>query len=87
MSEVLKTAVGVVGALLYLLTGWLYLASGLVVPQPWYWLFVAAWLGGWWVIVRVFRDRRMLTPLVAVAAIVLWVVVVQLGGWLLGWTA
>ena len=87
MSQGLRTTLGVFGLILYFLTGWLYLASGLVVPVPWYFLFVAGWLAGWWVVARVFRDRRAMTPLVAVAAIVLWLVVVQFGGTRLGWTA
>ena len=80
-------ALGIAGILLYLLTGWFYLASGLTVPQPWYLLLVGAWLAGWWAVVQVWRERRELTPLVAVAAAVLWLVVVQGGGWLFDWTA
>lgn len=78
---------GIFGVILYVLTGWLYLTSGLVVPFPWVYVLWAIWLAGLIVLRIVFRDRPLLTPLVAVGAVVAWVAYVQLGSWLFGWTA
>lgn len=77
----------IAGVILYLLVGFPYLASGLVVPYPWVFLLWAAWVGGLVVLVRVVRRAPIWTPAVAVGAVAFWVLVVQLGDWLLGWTA
>jgi hypothetical protein len=79
--------VGVIGIILYLVVGWLYLASGLVVPEPWYLLMWGIWIAGLWPMGRVFRRSPMWTPAVPVGAALLWVVIVQLGSWLFDWTA
>lgn len=74
------------GAVLMLAVGYVYVASGLVVPGPWVLLLWALWI----VMARdAWRHRRrpwrvLATPVVAA---VVWVVVVSLGGALLGWTA
>ncbi|MCI0425990.1 MAG: hypothetical protein L0Z49_11715 [Actinobacteria bacterium] len=78
---------GVIGGVLYLGSGWLYFASGLVVPAPWYLVLWGVWIAGWWLVVRVLRRNPGLTPLVALGSVALWLLVVQLGDWLLGWTA
>lgn len=78
---------GVVGFLLYLLVGVLYVASGLVMPYPWVFGMWALWIGGFIVLYRTFQDSRLWTPVVAVGALILWVVIVQLGSWLFDWTA
>ena len=78
---------GVVGIALYLAVGFLYLGSGLVMPYPWVFLMWAGWLTGLLVLVRVFQESPLWTPAVAVGALLIWVVVVQTGSWLFGWTA
>ncbi len=83
----LSLTAGVIGIGVYLMAGGLYLGSGLVVPYPWaYWLW-AVWIGGIAVLVSVFRRSPIWTPIVPIAAVALWVTVVQIGHWLLGWTA
>jgi len=79
--------VGVIGMVLYVVVGWLYLGSGLVVDSPWYVLLWAVWIAGLFVLGRVFKRRPVWTPVVPVAALALWVAFVQLGSWLFGWTA
>jgi hypothetical protein len=83
----LEALVGGVGVALYLGTGLLYLGSGLVMPYPWVFGMWALWIGGWLIVVQLFRSRRPWTPLVPIGAIILWVAIVQLGSWLFGWTA
>ncbi len=78
---------GVGGIVLYLTVGVLYLASGLVVDYPWVFAMWALWLAGLIPLTMVFRTSPAWTPAVPVAATVLWFVIVQLGHWLLGWTA
>ena len=78
---------GIVGIALYALVGVLYIASGLVMPYPWVFGMWALWIGGLVVVARVFSQSRAWTPAVAVVAVALWVVIVQLGSWLLDWTA
>ena len=84
---VVSRVLGVIGLVLYLAVGWLYLASGLVVPFPWLVGVWVIWAVGLLVLFRVFRASPRLTPLVPLAAVAVWVVVVQMGSWLLGWTA
>jgi hypothetical protein len=76
----------VVGFVLLAPVGFLYVVSGLVVPQPWLYGLWAAWLG---LAAYAFQHRAepwrvLATPVVAV---LLWVGVVMVGGALLGWTA
>jgi hypothetical protein len=78
---------GIIGILAYGATGVLYLAGGLVVPGPWIVVLWAIWLAGLFALVRVFRDRRPWTPLVALVAAVFWWLFVTVGEGLLGWTA
>ena len=78
---------GVGGMVLYLTVGVLYLGSGLIVDYPWVFAMWALWLAGLIPLTMVFRASPAWTPAVPVAAIVLWFVIVQLGHWLLGWTA
>ena len=78
---------GIIGILLYAITGWLYLGTGLVVPYPWVFGMWAIWVAGVLVLVRVVKLSPAWTPAVPVAAIVVWVTLVQLGSWLFGWTA
>jgi hypothetical protein len=78
---------GVVGILLYLPVGILYLGSGLVMPYPWAFGMWAVWIGGLIMLIGVFHTFRAWTPLGAVLALILWVVIVQLGSWLFNWTA
>jgi hypothetical protein len=78
---------GVIGALLYLAVGWIYLGSGLVMPYPWVYGMWAIWIAGLFVLIRVFERSQMWTSAVPIVAVVIWVVLVQLGSWLFGWTA
>lgn len=78
---------GVIGIILYVMVGWFYLASGLMVPGPWLYILWAIWIGGLWVLTRVFRRNPVWTPAVPVGAAIVWVAFVQLGSSLLGWTA
>ncbi len=82
-----ERVLGVVGLVMYLAAGFLYLGAGLLVPEPWYVFMWALWIAGWVVTIRVFRTRRSWTAVVAVGAVALWYLVVGLGGLLLGWTA
>ena len=81
------TVSGVAGIGLYLLVGFFYVSSGLVVPPPWLILLWAIWIAGIYVLVAVFRRRRAWTPIVAVAAAVVWWVYLIVGGAAFGWTA
>ena len=78
---------GVIGMALYLLVGVLYLGAGLVMPYPWVYGMWALWLTGLFVLGRVFRRSAAWTPVVPVAAVVIWVGIVALGSFLFGWTA
>lgn len=78
---------GGLGLAMYLVIGWLYLGSGLVMPYPWVYLMWAVWCGGLLPLGRTFRRRTPWTPVVAIAALAIWIAVVSLGDWLLGWTA
>ncbi len=83
----MSSALGVIGIILYAMVGFLYVASGLVVPYPAVFGMWGIWMAGWVALARVFDRRRAWTPVVAVTALGVWVVIVQLGDRLLGWTA
>ncbi len=87
MNARTATLLGILGILLYALIGVQYLGSGLVMPYPWVFGMWALWIGGFYVLIRVFRSSPAWTPLVPLVAIVMWVVIVQLGSWLFDWTA
>ena len=72
---------------MYFAVGFLYLGSGLLMPYPWVFGMWAVWLVGLFVLARVFEESRLWTPAVAIGALITWVVVVQTGSWLFGWTA
>lgn len=78
---------GVIGLVLYAATAILYLASGLMVPIPGLLVLWAIWIAGIALLIWVWRKWRPYTPLVAVAALVLWWVYLYLGETLFGWTA
>ena len=77
----------VLGVVAYLAVGVLFLAAGLMVPEPWVFFLWAVWLAGWLVVYRVYRAAPKWTPLVAVGAAAFWVAILQLGEIFLGWTA
>ena len=81
------TISGLAGLGLYLLMGFFYLSSGLVVPPPWLWLLWAIWIAGLYPLVTVFRRRRVWTPVVAVVAAVVWWFYLAAGGTFFNWTA
>ena len=85
--SLISALLGIVGILLYAMVAWLYFGSGLVMPFPWVYGMWAIWVAGVWVLVRVVRRSPAWTVAVPVAALVIWVTVVQLGSWLFGWTA
>lgn len=81
------TALGVIGIILYLAVGFIYLTSGLVVPFPWLFLLWLVWLAGIFPLVRLFQRRRAWTPVVALAALGFWWAYLAAGEALFGWTA
>lgn len=80
------TISGTAGIILYLVVGYFYLSSGLMVPGPWLFILWGIWLAGLYPLVTVFRRRRAWTPLVAVAAAVVWWLYLTIGEAVLGWT-
>ncbi len=87
MSPAVARGLGVVGMALYLVVGFFYLTSGLVVPGFALVVLWAVWLGGLWWIVRLWRSRPQLIPLVAVGAALFWFAYVEGGAAVFGWTA
>ena len=67
--------------------GVLYLGSGLVMPYPWVFGMWALWLGWCGVLLRVARSTAHWAPLVPVASLGSWVIIVLAGEQLFGWTA
>ncbi len=82
-----SVVLGVVGIVLYLGVGWVYLASGLVVPFPWVIGMWAVWVAGLPLLRRMFTTRPVWAWTVAAGAAVAWVLIVMAGGALFGWTA
>lgn len=85
--SLISALLGVIGILFYALVGWLYLGTGLVMPYPWVYGMWAIWVAGVLVLVRVVKRFPAWTATVPLAAVVIWVTLVQLGSWLFGWTA
>lgn len=81
------TALGIVGIIAYVLTGFLFVVSGLVVPGQWLIVLWAVWVAGVIVVRRLFISRRPWTFLAAIAVVAFWWVFVTIGEALLGWTA
>lgn len=79
--------IGWAGVALQLLMGLLYLASGLIVPESWIWVFWLLRVALFVIAVRLQVRRPAFTPLVPVASVVLWWTAVAAGESLLGWTA
>jgi hypothetical protein len=76
------------GLLLYLVVGFFYLASGLLVPTwPWLVILVAIGAAGFVVALRLSADRWWVALAAPFVAALFWFVYVNLGGALLGWTA
>jgi hypothetical protein len=76
------------GLALFGVVGFLYLASGLVVPT-WPWLVILNALGayGFVMTVKLSADRWWVALVGPLAAVAFWFVYVNLGDLLLGWTA
>lgn len=81
------TIIGVVGIVMYVVVAFVYLISGLTVPPPWLFILWAIWVVGLYPLFKVFRTRRIWTPMVAIAAVGIWFVYLYLGGYLFNWTA
>ena len=79
--------VAALAAVLHLVVGYFYLAGGLVIPGyvliP---LWVVWFLLAWW-LVTLARRNSWWTPVVHVAAAVLFIVVITVGEQVLGWQA
>lgn len=82
----LATAARALGFALLVPVGVLYLAGGLVVPQPW--LIVLWGIGAALVVCAVaYRGRPLVVLATPVVGALIWFVVVTLGGVFLDWTA
>jgi hypothetical protein len=78
----------VIGLFVYIVTGFFYVTSGLVVPLfPWLMILNAVWAFGLVVTIRQSRVRWWLAPLAVVGAVLFWVAYISAGEALLGWTA
>ncbi|MFF0990923.1 hypothetical protein [Kocuria nitroreducens] len=80
-------AAAVIAALAQLMTGYFYMASGLMAP-----LWAVLLLGLWWLSltyagVQLVKRRSYLVLLVPVVAAVTWLAVMVFGDQVLGWTA
>jgi len=82
-----RAVVAVVGLLLLLPVGFLYVSSGLVVPGPWLIVLWALFLALVPAAVQLARRRSYWVPAVPAAAFLLWLLVLRLGEQLLGWQA
>jgi hypothetical protein len=87
VRETAATVSGIIGIVLYVAVGFVYLTSGLVVPYPWLLVLWAVWAAGIYALVTVFRARRVWTPAVPLAAALFWWVFLTVGENMLGWTA
>ncbi|HSJ27463.1 MAG TPA: hypothetical protein VLB67_04585 [Acidimicrobiia bacterium] len=77
-----------IGLALYLLVGFFYLASGLLVPTwPWLVILVAVGTAGFVLALRLSVDRWWVALAAPFAAALFWFLYVNLGDALLGWTA
>ncbi len=86
-SNFLSTFSGVIGVVLYLAVGFVYLVSGLGVPIPWLLLLWLVWIVGLFFLYRMWQGFRAWTPVVAAAALAFWALYLFVGSALLGWTA
>jgi len=86
-ASVAANVLGIVGIVAYAATGILYLASGLIVPGPWIIVLWAIWIAGMYLVVTLFRQHRLWTPVIAVGAAALWWLFVTVGESLFGWSA
>lgn len=79
-------ATTVLGFVLFAPVAILFLASGLVVPQPWLTMLWATG-AGFLAYAIANRHRPWIVLATPVAAVLLWILLVTLGGALLNWTA
>jgi hypothetical protein len=77
----------VVGLFGYLATGLVYLAAGLVVPGPWFFLLIVLWLVGLWFVAVHTARWSWWVAAAGPVALLFWWAYVSLGELLLGWTA
>jgi hypothetical protein len=86
-AAVLPVVAAVVAALLHLVVGWFYLASGLVAPLWAVVLLLVLWsamtVAGW----HLARRRSYRVLLVPLAGAAVWLALLWFGGEVLGWTA
>ena len=82
-----QKALVMVGVAAYLVVGFFYLTSGLVVPFPWLAILWAVWLVGLWLVARLTRTWSWWVLAAAPLAAAFWFLDLSLGERLLGWTA
>lgn len=82
-----KTILAVISVAAHVLVGILYLGSGLVMPYPWVFGMWVLWLGWTAVLFVAVRSAAAWSPLVPLGALGAWVLIVQIGEWVFGWTA
>lgn len=79
--------VGVVAGVAHLVPGFFILVSGLVAPAWAVLLMGLGWIALLVLLVRMVERRSWWTPVIPIATMALWYVVIMLGEDLLGWSA
>lgn len=76
-----------IGLVLFIVTGWLYLASGLVAPMWAVIVLWVVWLGLLGAIIKLWRSHPWLVFAAPLVAFLIWVGAISAGSYFLGWTA
>lgn len=76
-----------IGLVLFIVTGWLYLVSGLVAPM---WAVIVLWVV--WLallvgIIKLWRSHPWLVLAAPLVAFLIWAGAISAGGYFLDWTA
>ncbi len=87
MHQKAQRTLVILGALLYVGSGWLYAAAGLLIPWAVVPVLWAVWLGGMWAVGRLVRAWSPWTLAAGPIAVLFWMAFVSLGEWIFGWTA
>lgn len=83
----LPRIIGIIGIVLYVLTGPIYSASGLVAPISGLVVLFVGWFAGLAYQSRLYRTRPPWTLVMPVVALAYWWLVLTIGSNYLGWTA